>query len=164
MKKLSVLLLIVLLALVAAVPASAAPPVIETGDYDVTYLFEEATAVCEFDIWVHAVGSWQLTTFYDNDGNPTGIKSHDRGIDELYRPETPDVKLIGNYTANYFEDWVTGSWSAPGTYWSITVPGYGTVLKEAGLWKVPHPGRLVGIHTSYDPAKMALFCSLLSGG
>jgi len=163
MKKLSVLLLIVLLALVAAVPASAAPPVIESGDFDVIYLNEDVSGVCGFDIYDHAVGSWQFTTFYDNDGNPTGIKSHETGIDQLYRPETPDVILIGHYTANYFEDLVTGSWSAPGTYWSITVPGYGTVLKEAGLLRFPHPGRLVGIHTSLDPAKVALLCSLLSG-
>lgn len=164
MKRLSVLLLIVLLVSMVAVPAYAAAPVIESGDFDVTYLFVDASDACGFDVWNHVVGSWQLTTYYDSDGNPTGIKSHERGIDQLYRLETPDVKLIGNYTANYFEDWVTGSWSAPGTYWSITVPGYGTVLKEAGLVRFPHPGRLVGIHTSLDPEKMALFCSLLAGG
>ncbi len=45
---------------------------------------------------------------------------------------------------------------------SITIPGYGIVLFEAGRGVFP-PGKVVGVHTGGDPEKMAILCAALSG-
>jgi hypothetical protein len=165
MRTRSAVLLSFVLMLVLAIPVSAAPPVVYTGEGEDTYILvnEYGERPCpDFDVYNHVVYSWRSTEYYDNDGNLLRVISHGAGMDNLYNLNNPDVVLSGPYSAVEIYDARTGDWSFPGTYWSITVPGYGTVFKEAGLYKTK-TGRLVGIHTSYDPDKMAVFCALLRG-
>jgi hypothetical protein len=161
MKKLAVLLAVLLLTLVAAVPVAAAPPVVETGSFDDIYEVADPVPLCPGIVVMNrSVGTYRDTWFYDNQGNLLRYQSSWSGVDNLYNAANPGFKLSGHFSAHYFVNYVTGEESAPGTFWSITVPGYGIVFKEAGLWK-SRTDRLVGIHTSLDPEKMALLCSLL---
>jgi hypothetical protein len=161
MRNFAVLLAVLLLTLVAAVPVAAAPPVVDAGSFDDDYA-DDLPLCPGIVLRDHSVGTYRNTWFYDNEGKLLRYHSEWSGVDNLYNAANPDFVLSGHFSANYFENYVTGEISAPGTYWSITVPGYGTVFKEAGLWK-SRTDRLVGIHTSLDPEKMALLCLLLGG-
>ena len=161
MKKLVVLLAVLLLTLVAAVPVAAAPPVVDAGSFDED--FADDLPLCpDIVLRDHSVGTYRDTWFYDNQGKLLRYQSSWSGVDNLYNAANPDLVLSGHFSAHYIYNAVTGEESYPGTFWSITVPGYGIVFKEAGLWK-SRTDRLVGIHTSLDPEKMALLCSLLGG-
>ena len=163
MKKLAVLLAVLLLTLVAAVPVAAAPPVVKAGSFDDIFEVADPVPLCSgIVVMDHSVYTYRDTYYYNNQGQLIRYHSEWSGMDNLYNAANPDFVLSGHFSANYFVNYVTGEESAPGTYWSITVPGYGTVFKEAGLWK-SRTDRLVGIHTSLDPEKMALLCSLLGG-
>jgi hypothetical protein len=161
MRHFAVLLAVLLLTLVAAVPVAAAPPVVDTGSFDED--FADDLPLCPgIVLRDHSVGTYRDTSYFDNQGKLLKYHHSWSGVDNLYNAANPNLVLSGHFSANYFYNAVTGEESAPGTFWSITVPGYGTVFKEAGLWK-SRTDRLVGIHTSLDPEKMALLCSLLGG-
>jgi len=163
MKTKMIVLLSLVFVLLLAVPVSAAPPVVYTGEIDEAFpiVFEDGSGPCpDFPVYDHNVGTWRFTEYYDNDGVLLKTILHVSGTDNLTNPRNPGVVLSGHYAGTEIYNVRTGEWMAPGTFWSITAPGYGTVLKEAGLYKTAN-GRLVGIHTSYDPAKMEVLCALL---
>jgi hypothetical protein len=162
MKKLAIPLLVLLFTLAAAVPANAAKPDVEAGYFDDVYEVNDPPPCPGIVVMNRSVGTYRNTSYYNNQGQLIRYHSSWSGMDNLYNAANPDLVLSGHFSANYFIDYVTGEESAPGTYWSITVPGYGIVFKEAGLWK-SRTDRLVGIHTSLDPEKIALLCALLAG-
>ena len=61
------LLLALALILLAAIPVSAAAPVVEYWVYDVTNVWLDSP--CDFPVWDHEVLDARTTSFYDSDGN-----------------------------------------------------------------------------------------------
>ena len=147
-----------------AVPASAAPPLIETGEYDYHHM-SPAFQVCPgIEVWDHEVGIYRQTTYFDKAGNVTGIKIHFSGMDHFYNPENPDVALSGRYSGSVDIDLETGEYiHGRGLPVHIVVPGYGTVLVRAGLWARYPDVHLAGVDSTEDPEGVAAFCALLAG-
>jgi hypothetical protein len=159
MKRLAVVLLVLLLTFVFAVPIYAAPPVITSGDFDV---FSDEEITCPgFTVRDHMVGKWRTTSFYDNQGQLREEFNHYVGTDNLYNKDNPSFVLSGHFSSHDNYNKLTGEYTWEGTSWSIKLPGYGMVIKQAGLYK-DSTGRLVGIHTNFDPEAIARLCSLLA--
>jgi hypothetical protein len=146
--------------LLAAVPIYAAPPVIESGRFDV--VFPDEFTCPGFTVSDNMVGLWRTTTFYDRQGRPIEQFNHFVGTDNLFNPANPSVVLSGNFSSHDNWNLLTGEYTWQGTSWSIKIPGYGMVIKQAGLYK-DSTGRLVGIHTVFDPEALAELCALLAG-
>jgi hypothetical protein len=147
--------------LLAAVPIYAAPPVIESGRFDVV---SDDEFTCPgspgFGVSDHMVGLWRTTTFYDREGHQIEQFNHYVGIDNLFNPANPSVVLSGNFSSHDNYNLVTGEYTWEGSSWAIKIPGYGMVIKQAGLYK-DSTGRLVGIHTVFDPEALEQRCALL---
>jgi hypothetical protein len=159
-KKLAVLLVVLLFTLAAAVPVYAGKPDVETGAFDDDWAFDPP--ICQgIEVRDNDVGSYRTTFYYDDQGNLLWLENHWSGIDHLYNPANRDVVLTGHYSAHYRYDARTGEETVNGIVFNITVPGYGTVLLEAG--RTGPSGRTVGKHSSMDPKDMEQLCSLLVG-
>lgn len=155
------LLLALSLLLLLAVPVSAIAPVVQTGGEDVDYVAFDHDLCPGLVIHDHEVYTYSMTTFFDNQGNPVRTQIHVVGTDNFYNPMNPDVVLSGHFVHNVLIDERTGEWTDFGVPFHITVPGYGTVLVEAGRW-FPD-GRRVGKQSFSDPKDTEQFCSLLAG-
>lgn len=161
MKPAVVLALALVFALLIAVPASAAPPVVETGGMDMDYVAFDPSPCPGIEIRDHEVLTYRMTFFSDNQGNPVRTQIHIEGTDKFYNPANPDVVLSGHFVANFDINELTGEQSEHGVPYHITVPGYGTVLLRAGLWDFD--GHTAGKDSLLDPQDMEQFCSLLAG-
>ena len=160
----SALLLALVLTLLVAVPAFAAPPIIESGEYDYHHM-SPAFQVCPgIEVWDHEVGTFHQTTYFDNQGNVRSVKAHFAGIDHFYNPENPGVVLSGRYSGSVDIDLATGDFiNGRGAPVHIVVPGYGTVLIRAGFWSRYPQVQVAGVDSAEDPEGVAAFCSLLAG-
>jgi hypothetical protein len=161
MKPSFALLLATALVLLLAVPVSATPPVVQTGSGDIDYVAFDSEPCPGIVIRDHEVYTYTITSFFDNQGNLVRTQIHAIGTDNLYNPLNPDVVLSGHFVHNFLIDERTGEQTDFGVPYHITVPGYGTVLVEAGRW-FPD-GRSVGKHSFGDPKDLEQFCSLLAG-
>lgn len=85
---------------------------------------------------------------------------HATGTDNFYNPMNPSVVLSGHFVHNFWLNIRTGAVTENGVPYHINVPGYGTVLVEAGRWFAD--GRVVGKHSFSDSNDMTQFCSLLT--
>lgn len=158
MKKLTILLAVLLLTLMAAIPVYAAPPVVETGDIDK----EEPLLNCgDFAVVDHVLGTYRKTSFYDNQGTLLKIVTISNGTDNLYNPDNPSVVLIGHFTSVDTENYITGEWTSSGSFFSVNIPDYGKVLKGAGRYKAS-TDRFVGVWTLNDESA-ELVCATLAG-
>jgi hypothetical protein len=152
-------------ALLVAVPVSAAPPVIVTGTFEVDYPVELDPWPCPgIEIWDHEVGTYRLTSYFDNEGNLLRIQAHYLGVDNFYNPANPDIVLSGHFSGTGEIDPNTEELMLiRGAPYHITVPGYGTVLVRAGRWLQYPNGQVAGKNSLLDPKDVAQFCSLLAG-
>ena len=145
------------LALVFAVPVSAAPPVVETGEIEEQWVSE----LCpELTVINHAIWTYRETKYYDNDGNLTRHYTHWAGFDEFWNIENPDFVLKGTYSMHWTFDASKGEEKVTGSIYSITLPGSGKVLKGAGLRNLT-TGKRVGV--VLDPESIAEFCAVMAG-
>jgi hypothetical protein len=89
------------------------------------------------------------------------VIGHGTGTDNFYNKADPDISLSGHFVHNVKYDLVANEEYHFGVPYHITVPGYGTVLVEAGRWFAD--GRVVGKHSFSDSQDMAQFCWLMAG-
>ena len=162
MKRLVILSLVLLLTLAAAIPVFADKPVVETGTLDDIPWELEYQPCPDLVLMDHEVGIYSVTWHYDREGNLVFLQNDWSGVDHLYNADNPDVVLTGHFSAHYRYNALTGEESITGIMWNITVPGYGTVVVDAGRW-VPVTGKYVGKRSWDDPEDMAQLCSLLGG-
>lgn len=163
MKRVLILPLVLVLALLIAVPVSAGPPVIETGEFDIDFVPFDPSPCPGIEIHDPEVATYRMTSFFDNQGNLVRVRTHYIGVDHLYNPLNPDVVLTGSFSGSQEFDLRTGEESVSGLPFHITVPGYGTVLVRAGRWSVYPSGHLAGKDSLFDPEDMEQLCSLLAG-
>jgi hypothetical protein len=164
MKPAVVLPLALVFALLVAVPAFAAPPVIETGSFDDDYMPPDYQVCPGIEVWDHEVLTFRQTTYFDKEGNVESIKIHFVGTDTYHNPANPGVELSGHFSATTEVDLQTGEFiNLSGIPVHITVPGHGTVLVRAGLWSRYPNSHFAGKDSFEDPEDIAVFCSLLAG-
>jgi hypothetical protein len=161
MKPAVVLPLALTLFLLLAIPVAAAPPVVETGTFEDDYVPWDPSPCPGIVVRDHEVGTYRLTTFFDNTGNPVRFQWYIEGFDNLYNPANPDVVLSGHFVHNVQFDARAGAESHTGIPIHITAPGYGTVMVLAGRWSQFPNGHLAGKDSFNSPTDMAQFCSLL---
>ncbi|HEU5088020.1 MAG TPA: hypothetical protein VFT99_11260 [Roseiflexaceae bacterium] len=169
MKRFLALLLALVFALVLAVPVFAAPPVHESGTFDFDNPADDLAALCLPDINVrirdHEFGTYQVTYYFDNQGNITRAQAHIEGYDNFYNEDDPSIVLSGHFILNTNYDLDTWEFvNARGVPYHITAPGRGTVLVRAGKWTKPYPdGQIAGKNSTVDPKDVKEFCSLIAG-
>lgn len=162
MKRLVVLPLALVLALLLVVPASADAPVVETYTGTDDYMIEYQPCP-GIEIWDDESYTLRFTTWFDAEGVPTRIKIHGWGVDSLYNPADPDVRLSKQFVGNLDVDLATGAWvNGRGVPFHITVPGFGTVMVRAGRWTVYPVNHVAGKDSLNDPKDIAQLCSLLA--
>ena len=157
--KMAVLLALVFM-LLAAVPVSAAPPVVEYWVYDDDSVL--ADSPCDFPVWDHEVCDARTTSFYDNEGNLVRFTWFFKGTNVFYNPANPGVVLVGQSAATFHFDVAEGTvFESGGT--KTTLPGYGTVMMYVGHGWDFTSGPRVGNWTFDNPKDQEQFCAYMAG-
>ncbi|MCA9974176.1 MAG: hypothetical protein KC413_00445 [Anaerolineales bacterium] len=140
MKRITMLLILLMLVFVFAITAYAAPPERETFEYDVVYPFADCGVEGVGDFWLfnHEVGGGHFKRFYDNDGNFIKEIGHQSGTDNIFAEGYPDKVVTGQFAFNWMVqfDPETGEYTFSdqvGTWWHIMLPGYGNIVHFAGM-------------------------------
>lgn len=161
MKAVRVFPLVLVVVLLVAAPVSAAPPVVETFEFEWDYVPFDRSPCPGIEIRDHEVGTYRVTSYSDNQGNVVRTQIQIAGTASLYNPANPEVVLSGSFVHNIFIDLRTAEVFHFGAPYHITAPGYGTVLVAAGRWFTD--GRMVGKHSITSATDMEQLCSLLAG-
>ncbi len=159
MKTIAFSIAVSLIMFMAVSPVAAVAPVVENGAFTIDYKIEQQPCP-GIEVWDDEFVTYTLKTFFDNKGNPIRVQIHATGTDNFYNPMNPGVVLSGHFVHNFWQDLRTGELIENGVPVHITVPGYGTVLVEAGRWFAD--GRIVGKHSFSDASDMTQFCALLT--
>ena len=115
-----------------ALPALGAghPPAIES--------FEEVQppqpmANCgDFRIIVEGIGSNRLTTYHDRHGAPVRVAFHGVYNGTMTNSVTGKVLMDSPSVISATVDLVAGTYTTVGATWTVTAPGEGAILVEAG--------------------------------
>ena len=117
-------------ALAFAAPAVAVPPTTEVVTIE-NFTFVD-TALCGFPVAFTENGTFKVTTFYDNEGNP--VRSILTNFNERYTSSATanEKTLVTNYPLVIVTSFVDGTRLELGLRNAYTVPGGGVVLLDAG--------------------------------
>jgi hypothetical protein len=111
-------------------PASATAPQVEESQFVTVH---ELFADCgDFQIYADGAGSVRITTYFNREGDP--IRVHLQGLynGTLTNSVTGKSILDSPSRANATFDLIAGTQTNVGAYWTVTVPGVGAVLIQAG--------------------------------
>jgi len=164
MKPSRIFMLALILALLVALPVSAAGPIFITGGDDIDY--PEPEGFCPgFEVRNHEIYTFRIKTWLDEEGNVLRSEAHYEGVDNLYNPANPGIVLSGHFVGSGHYDARTGKDYVTGVPYHITVPGYGTVLVRSGRWISPlYPyGHIAGKDSFVSKGDMEQLCSYLAG-
>jgi hypothetical protein len=134
MKKLTILLLVLLLTLVVAVPAYADKPVKHSNDWEEDFFVTDCGDYVINDRVLHHE---RWIDFFDKDGNWIRETGYSEGVDHVYNVSDETRFAEGLY----HEEWIITPGPDPnhlefnfhGLDWNIQLPGHGTVYHESGL-------------------------------
>jgi hypothetical protein len=108
----------------------AGGPLIEEFD---SVVDDELMANCgDFLIIANGSGKNRITTFFDNEGNPIRVAFHGRYRGTMTNSVTGETLLDAPSVANITFDLVAGTQTNIGAFFTVTTPGGGAVLIEAG--------------------------------
>jgi hypothetical protein len=111
-------------------PARAGGPLIEVYDFTED---DEVMANCgDFKIIVNGVGTIRLTTFFDRNGNPIRVALHGVYNGTMTNSVTGFSLADAPSVANITYDLVDGTQTNVGAFFTVTGPGHGAILIEAG--------------------------------
>jgi hypothetical protein len=86
----------------------------------------------DFRIIVEGIGSNRLATHYDRDGAPIRVAFHGIYNGTMTNSATGKVLMDAPSVISVTVDLVAGTRTAVGATWTVTAPGEGVVLVEAG--------------------------------
>ena len=116
--------------LLMAIVSLAGPPVTMVSDFTVT---NEPAANCgDFIIFANGTGRNRLTIYSDQNGDPTRLTFQGRYNGTLTNSVTGASLIDAPSVANIFVDLINGTQANVGAFFTVTVPGGGVVLIEAG--------------------------------
>jgi hypothetical protein len=173
MRNFTIPLLVLLLILTAATPASADQPQYwYDEDFDYTFpLVDCGEYGYDFVAMVHSVGHHSELLYFDRAGNVVRTLYQTQGTDYVYNSEAPNIGASGAFRYSVhvtpldptFNTWLR---RYTGIAWNITLPGYGTVIHVSGQdvevvenWVVVGTPKSVGLHLLDFPA----LCAGLAG-
>ena len=119
-----------LVSLPAPSPASADGPFVEEFDFVIDHDF---VANCgDFNIFADGSGRNRITTFFDREGNPIRLTFQGRYRGTLTNSVTGAYVLDAPSVANITVDLVVGTQTNIGAFFTVTLPGRGAILIDAG--------------------------------
>jgi hypothetical protein len=136
-------------------------PYVETSDFVVTHdLFGHCG---DFDIFADGSGTTRLSTFFDRDGNPIRVVFQGRYKGTLTNSVTGAYLLDSPSVANIMIDLVAGTQTNIGAFFTVTLPGQGKVLIDAGRIVFDGSGAPIFIAGPHRPpdAQIATICDAL---
>jgi len=161
-KRIMTAALFVLVALaVTALPASAAHPRPTTEVTTIDHETMVDSTLCGFPITFTQNGNFKITTFYDDQGNPTKdiLSNYNSRFTET---ATANGKsLVTNFPAVYITTYPSGAFVQVGLRAQYTVPGAGVVALDAGRISFSPTGDVLfeaGTHQITD-GSAAAFCA-----
>lgn len=119
-----------LIALVLPLSLSAVEPVSERFEF--AYESEPMAGCGDFVILADGAGTTHVTTFFDRDGAPKRVTVHGNYTGLMTNSVTGKTLVDAPSVAFITIDVQAGTQTNVGTYWSVTVPGVGVILLEAG--------------------------------
>ena len=119
-----------LIALVLPLSLRAVEPVSERFDF--AYEAEPMAGCGDFVILADGAGTTHVTAFYDRHGAPSRITVHGNYSGLMTNSVSGKTLVDAPSVANITIDVQAGTQTNVGTYWSVTVPGVGVILLEAG--------------------------------
>ena len=141
MKKLTILPLVLLLILMAAVAVYADKPGKGNVDFEDDWLVFDCADFTDYDfeVWDNNVGRFTWAEYYDKDGNIVWYKFQAKGVDHVYNKRSPDHYAEGPFVNTCHRcreipdepGWWIGVWT--GVDWNIQLPGEGTVYHVSGF-------------------------------
>jgi hypothetical protein len=119
-----------LVSLLALSPASAGSPLIEEFDFVINH---DLFANCgDFQLIADGAGHNRITTFFDNEGNPIRVAFQGRYKGTITNSVTGAFLTDDPSVANITFDLIKGTQTNIGAFFTVTTPGDGVVLIEAG--------------------------------
>lgn len=135
MKKLTVWLLALLIALLAALPVSADQPVTTEYEYGHDYMLTDCG---DFELWSYDAFEARETQFFDQGGTLVKGLYQYSGTDSFYKSTNPGVIVATSdygFTVHWSlvssDPWVEQS-QASGILWNVVIPGQGSIYHRAG--------------------------------
>ena len=114
----------------------------------------ELVANCgDFQILLNGSGTTRTTVYFDRDDNPVRLTFQGRASNTLSNSVTGNYLVDAPSVANIFVDLVAQTETNVGAFFTITVPGYGTLLMDTGrivLDDQGNPTFIAGIHFPPD--------------
>ena len=146
---------------VLAAPALAAVPDVQTSEFVVDH--EPMVNCGDFKIFADGYGSTRLTTYFDRNGQPIRAAFHGRYNGMMTNSVTGATLFDAPSVANITFDLVAGTQTNIGAYFTVTSPGAGAVLIEAGRIVFDGGGPPVFIAGPHRPPDdtLALLCDAL---
>ena len=86
----------------------------------------------DFFIVANGAGTMRLTTYFDNHGNPIRVHFQGRYNGTMTNSVTGYSLADAPSVANIFADLVTGTQTNIGAFFTVTAPGDGVILFDAG--------------------------------
>lgn len=127
-RKLSLCILVALIAAMPATIALASKPTFESLHEE----FTEFRVDCgSFDVLEDVVVDWDITTFFDADGNPVTVKFHGDWSGTFFSPETGKSLAYGT-PFNAFFDLETNELTFTGVNIVVTLRQEGLLYLDAG--------------------------------
>ena len=149
------------LSLLLAVASIAGPPVTMVSEFTVT---NEPMANCgDFLIIANGAGKNRLTIFSDRNGDPTRLTFQGRYNGTMTNSVTGFSLADAPSVANIFVDLLDDTQTNVGAFFTVTVPGGGTVLIEAGRLILDENGQptfIAGPHRPTDDT-IDILCNAL---
>ena len=153
MKRLAVLLWVLLLTLVAAVPAYAdAPEVWFDDDFEDDWPYVDCRVLgYDFTIRINQFGHEKVTAYFDKDGNVVRLLLNESGIGYLYNENDRSFSIPNTYHFTIHHDVVSpkdpflGIYRLSGLIYSLQMPGSGAVVHMSGQFESTSEG--------YDPGR-----------
>ena len=116
-------------ALVFLQTAAAQPPTVQSVQVNEVEVFAGSDSPCPFDITFTGTGTVELTTFYDNSGNPIRQTVHGALTHTIF---SAWHTLVSNGPAPVSADLTSGQLVTTGKEFAFHVPGDGIVFGQSG--------------------------------
>jgi len=154
----SVSLAAALCALALAAPAGAAVP--EKAVFEDIHIEQVDSTSCDFPFLEEFDGRVTITTFFDDEGNPTRVAFHLPFHGTLTNEATGE-SVSADQVLNETDDLEKGTQSFTGLRFRVAFPGLGVVLLDAGKIVFDRDGNVVfeaGRHQVFNE-DFAEFCA-----
>ena len=161
------LLVVCIITLASVIPALAAEPFVWTASYDNDHAY---VASCDdFRILEAYVADWTIHDYYDAEGNLDRQVGHVKASGTLYNSRNPEYFI--EYNTNTYKHIYEGGYRSKGTdtivgtYYKLTLPGYGDIFMEIGRMIIAHNGDILfkAGQGDYSSGDIQAICAYLAG-